>query len=109
MPATVYNLPPIDVGADYSFSLLIDDGFGNPISLSGSTITCVGFLHPDDTSAIFSFTVTPSTTDTGVVILSLAGAQTASLNFDRAFYRVSVTDSSGVVTRYIQGDLTLNA
>jgi hypothetical protein len=45
---------------------------------------------------------------TGTVTLALTAAQSAALDFDRAYYDIEIVSPAGVVTRLVQGTVTLS-
>ena len=101
--ATTVNLL-IDQGATFSTVINLEDESGNPINLS--TYTGASQLRKHYTSSnSVSFNVALS--NTGTVTLALTANQTASLTATRYVYDVEVTDGSGIVSRIVEGIVTV--
>ncbi|NBX49727.1 hypothetical protein EBT25_07260 [bacterium] len=95
----------IDQGTDYSTSINLTDEDGNAISLSGYTGSAQLRKTYSSSNAV-SFTVTFNTTD-GIVYLALTDAQTANITAGRYVYDCFLTDGSGVVSRIVEGIVTV--
>ena len=97
--ATQVNLL-IDQGATFSTVIDLVDENGVPINLSSYTGASQLRRHYTSSNAI-SFTV--ALTSNGVITLSLTANQTTSLTAGRYLYDVEVTDNSGIVSRIVEG------
>jgi hypothetical protein len=97
--ATQVNLL-IDQGATFSTVIDLVDENGVPINLSSYTGASQLRRHYTSSNAI-NFTV--ALTSNGVVTLSLTANQTTSLTAGRYLYDVEVTDNSGIVSRIVEG------
>ena len=97
--ATQVNLL-IDQGATFSTVIDLVDENGAPINLSSYTGASQLRRHYTSSNAI-SFTV--ALTSNGVITLSLTANQTTSLTAGRYLYDVEVTDNSGIVSRIVEG------
>jgi hypothetical protein len=102
--ATKANLV-IDQGATYSTSITITDDNDNIYNLTGYTGAAQMRKHYTSSNATsFSVSLEPQT---GVVTLSLTAGQTANLTAGRYVYDVEITSSSNVVSRILEGIVTV--
>lgn len=95
----------IDQGTTFSTDIYLTDDDGNPIDLTGYTGASKMRKHYTSSNAQ-SFTVSLNTTY-GYVTLSLTSANTANLTPGRYVYDVEVTSSSNVVSRIVEGIVTV--
>lgn len=102
--ATKANLV-IDQGATYSTSITITDDNDNIYNLTGYTGAAQMRKHYTSSNAT-SFSVSLEA-QTGVVTLSLTAGQTANLVAGRYVYDVEITSSSNVVSRILEGIVTV--
>lgn len=101
--ATKLNLV-IDQGADFTTSVNLNDTDGNPINLSTYTSRAQLRKHYTSSNAVNFST---SGTSGGVLTLSLTADQTANIISGRYVYDVEVVDSSNVVSRIVEGVVTV--
>lgn len=101
--ATKVNLV-IDQGATFSTSINLNDSTGNPIDLS--TYTGSSQLRRHYTSSN-SVTFSVNLNSNGVVTLGLTSSQTANLVAGRYVYDVELTSSANVVSRIVEGIVTV--
>lgn len=106
--AAVANLS-IDQGATFTSDVTIKDINSNTFNLTGYTARAKMALGYSSTRTRVTITTTvASDPTTGIVTLSLTDTQTAALEDARYVYDVEiVNDSSGVVTRVIEGIITV--
>ena len=102
--ATKANLV-IDQGATYSTSITITDDNDNIYNLTGYTGAAQMRKHYTSSNTT-SFSVSLEA-QTGVVTLSLTAGQTANLVAGRYVYDVEITSSSNVVSRILEGIVTV--
>jgi hypothetical protein len=109
--AATYNMT-IDQGTTVSIDFQYRTSAGVVIPLTSYTARMQA--RPTQSSAV---TVMDATTDngqlvvtgaTGTVTLTLTAAQSAALDFDRAVYDIEIVSPAGVVTRLVQGTVTLS-
>lgn len=102
--ATKANLV-VDQGATYSTSITITDDNDNIYDLTGYTGAAQMRKHYTSSNAT-SFSVSLEA-QTGIVTLSLTAGQTANLTAGRYVYDVEITSSSNVVSRILEGIVTV--
>jgi len=95
----------IDQGTDYSTSINLVDGDDNVVTLSGYTSNAQMRKTYSSSNAV-SFSTTLQSAN-GVVVLSLTATQTANIVAGRYVYDVYLTSSSNVVSRIIEGIVTV--
>ena len=95
----------IDQGTDYSTSIVLQNDDGEVANLVGYTANAQ--LRKTYTSSnSHSFTTTIDDTS-GTIILSLTDTQTANITAGRYVYDVYVSDSFGIVSRIVEGIVTI--
>ena len=105
--ATISNIF-IDQGANFATTVTINDGNGSALDLTGYTALAQIRKTYESTSAI-SFTANIESPATlGQITISLTSTQTAALEYGRYVYDLIITDSSGVITRVVEGIATIN-
>ena len=112
MTAGIYNFT-IDQGAQYTTQIIWADSSGNPIDLTGYTAAMQLRLqaaspNPSSlnlTSSNGGITITPVA---GEMDILMTTAQTGALNAGFYVYDLEIA-LSGVVTRIIQGQITVSA
>lgn len=109
--AATYNMT-IDQGTTVSVQFAYRTAANAVIDLTGYTARMQA--RPTISSAVTVMDATTAngqltvTGATGIVTLGLTAAQSAALDFDRAYYDLEIVDSAGVVTRLVQGTVTLS-
>lgn len=101
--ATKVNLV-IDQGATFSTSVSFNNQDGTAINFTNYTGSAQMRKHFTSSNSI-SFTV--SLTNQGVVTLALTANQTANIVAGRYVYDLEVTDTNSVVSRLIEGIVTV--
>lgn len=101
--ATKSNLL-IDQGSTFSSIINLTDESGGVIDLSTYTGAAQMRKHYTSTNSV-SFSV--ALTANGRVTLSLTANQTANIVAGRYVYDVEVTDSSGTISRIVEGIVTV--
>ena len=110
--ASVYNTT-IDQGADWYVNFTYQDSTGTAINLTGYTAAMQLRAPTDSNIASLSLT-SPSggiviTAATGLVAVHATAAQTGALIAGIYEYDLEITSSGGIVTRLVQGQLTVSA
>lgn len=93
----------IDAGTTFETTIDLNDQSGNPLVVTGMTAASQMRRAPTSINAI-SFSTTLSN---GSLVLSLTAAETANICPGRYMYDVNLTDSSGSVTRLVEGIATV--
>ena len=103
--ATIQNIT-IDQDADYTETLTIKDSTGTVVDLSSLTITASMRKHYNSSTATDFTTAVVSATD-GTCSITLTDTVTSALSEGRYVWDLTTTDSSGLITRRIEGRATI--
>lgn len=109
MPAATYDLL-IEQGATFDQEFIWKDSTGTPIDLTGYTARMkIRQLKTD--AEIISLTSSSGITiaSGGSITILITATQTAALPTCRGRYDLELQDSTGVVTRLLQGDVEISA
>lgn len=101
----------IKQGSTLSFYLLWKDNADAVISLSGYTARMKIKAFPGSSTTILSLTSSSGLTITGAsgrIDVLISATQTAAMDFTSVYYDLEVEDGGGVVTRLLQGTVSLN-
>jgi hypothetical protein len=103
----VYSNIVIDQGADYSASIDVTDSDGDTIDLSG--YTAAGQIRKTySSSTAVNFTVSiASPASAGTLNIGLSNTQTNAMKAGRYVYDVEITNSGGVKTRVLEGQVEI--
>ena len=103
----VYSNIVIDQGADYSASIDVTDSEGDTIDLSG--YTAAGQIRKTySSSTAVNFTVSiASPASAGTLNIGLSNTQTNAMKAGRYVYDVEITNSGGVKTRVLEGQVEI--
>jgi hypothetical protein len=103
----VYSNIVIDQGADYSASIGVTDSDGDTIDLSG--YTAAGQIRKTySSSTAVNFTVSiASPASAGTLNIGLSNTQTNAMKAGRYVYDVEITNSGGVKTRVLEGQVEI--
>lgn len=102
--ATKVNIV-IDQGTDFSTSISLTDSAGVALDVSG--ITAAAQIRKSYSSSNATSFTTELSEITSSLTLSLNNAVTSTLSAGRYVYDVELTDSSNVVTRILEGIITV--
>lgn len=95
----------IDQGADFSTEINVTDDDGNAVNLSDYTGVAQMRKHYTSSTA-YNFTVSIAS-NSGVVTLSMSSNTSANIASGRYVYDCELTDTSGIVTRLVEGIVTV--
>ena len=95
----------IDQGADFSTSINVTDDDGDAVNLADYTGAAQMRKHYTSSTA-YNFTV-DITSASGVVTLSMTANTTANIAAGRYVYDCELTDTSNIVTRLVEGIVTV--
>ena len=101
--ATKVNLV-VDQGSTFQTSVTFNDENGNTINFSTYSGAAQMRKHFTSSNSV-SFSV--NMTSNGVIALGLTANQTANLTSGRYVYDLEVTDSSNLISRLIEGIVTV--
>ena len=103
----VYSNIVIDQGADYSASIDVTDSDGDTIDLTG--YTAAGQIRKTySSSTAVNFTVSiASPASAGTLNIGLSNTQTNAMKAGRYVYDVEITNSGGVKTRVLEGQVEI--
>jgi hypothetical protein len=103
----VYSNIVIDQGADYSASIDVTDSDGDTIDLSG--YTAAGQIKKTySSSTAVDFTVSiASPASAGILNIGLSNTQTNAMKAGRYVYDIEITNSGGVKTRVLEGQVEI--
>lgn len=77
------------------------------LDLTGATVAAKIKRKASDAAALATFSTAVVDAEEGIFRISLSAAQTAALNFDVGVYDVLITFPSGVVEKFIEGNVVL--
>jgi hypothetical protein len=109
--ANTYNAT-MDQGSDWFLSLEYKDGAGNPINLTGYTAAMQLRQYYESTTAVLTLnsttgiTITPAT---GKLDIHATATQTAAVPAGKYVYDLEIKSTGNIVTRLIQGVITVSA
>jgi hypothetical protein len=103
----VYSNIVVDQGADYSASIDVTDSDGDNIDLSGYTASGqIRKTYSSSTAVDFTVSVA-SPASAGVLNISLSNTQTNAMKAGRYVYDVEITNSGGIKTRVLEGQVEI--
>ena len=103
--STIQNIT-IDQDADYTETLTVKDSTGTVVNLTGSTMTSkIRKTHLSSSATSFT-TAIVSATD-GTCSIAMTDAVTTGLAEGRYVWDLTTTDASGLITRRIEGRVTV--
>ena len=95
----------IDQGTDFETSIELTDTAGAQLDLTGmSAASQIRKTHTSSNSVAFT---TALANATGTLSLSLNNSTTSSMSSGRYVYDVELTDSGGVISRILEGVVTV--
>lgn len=111
MPAGKLDLL-IEQGATFKQSLIVNDGSGAPLNLTGFTARMQIRASVEAADSLIELTTENSritlTPAQGRVDLLISATDTAGLTFESAVYDLEIVNAGGEVTRLVQGKVKLS-
>jgi len=100
-------------GADWNGKVILKDDNGTVINLTGYTAKMQLRLYKDKKSNLFDtlstdnsrITITPTA---GQLDFKIPSSVSDNYTFDKAYYDLEITDSTGIITRVLEGIITIN-
>ena len=103
----VYSNIVVDQGADYSASIDVADSDGDNIDLSGYTASGqIRKTYSSSTAVDFAVSIA-NPASAGILNISLSNTQTNAMKAGRYVYDVEITNSGGVKTRVLEGQVEI--
>ena len=103
--AIISNLT-IDQGTTFTASIDCTASDNTPLNLNGYTVAAQLRKTYDSTTKT-DFTAIIANAATGRLQISLTPVQTGALSAGRYVYDVEITDSSGIITRVVEGQVEI--
>ena len=103
--AIIQNIT-IDQDCDYTETLTVKDSTGTVVALSNETITST-MRKSYSCATKYSFNTAKVSATDGTCTINLTDAVTAELEEGRYVWDLTTTDSSGIITRRIEGRATV--
>ena len=103
--AIIQNIT-IDQDCDFTETLTVKDSTGTVVDLSNETITST-MRKTYSSATAYSFTTAKVSATDGTCTITLTDAVTANLEEGRYVCDLTTTDSSGLITRRIEGRATV--
>lgn len=109
MTAAIVNLE-IEQGATWIYQVTLKTSAGAAYDVTGYTVRMHIREDIRDTTPLETLTTTDGeiVIATNVLTLTLSSAATTALNFDKAVYDIEIVSMAGVVTRIMEGTVTLD-
>ena len=101
-----YTELTIEQYADFSTTINIEDIQGDAINLTSYTASAQMRKSPYSVTSS-SFVVELDANTTGLIALSMSSANTANLTPGRYLYDLNITSDTGIVTRVVEGIVTV--
>ena len=103
--ATIQNIT-IDQDCDYTETLTVKDSTGTVVDLSNETITA-SMRKTHLSATAYAFTTAKVSATDGTCSVTMTDAVTTTLTDGRYVWDLTTTDSSGLMTRRIEGRATV--
>ena len=103
--AIIQNIT-IDQDCDFTETLTVKDSTGTVVDLSNETITST-MRKTYSSATAYSFTTAKVSATDGTCTITLTDAVTANLEVGRYVWVLTTADSSGLITRRIEGRATV--
>lgn len=97
----------IDQGTDFSANLNVTDDSGNALNLSTYTIASQIRKHYTSSNSV-SFSTSTANAENGIILLNISANTTSNMNAGRYVYDVELTSNTGIVTRLVEGYVTIH-
>lgn len=102
----VYSNLTVDQGTDFTASVDVTDTDGDALNLTGFTVAGQVRRSYYSSTAI-TLTCAVANATSGVITVSLSAAQSDAMKPGRYVYDVEITNSGGVKTRVLEGQLEI--
>ena len=106
MSAGTYNFI-IDQGATFTRQLTVKED-GSAMNLTGYSVASKMRSTHDSSTVVGTFTCTISSGTGGIITVSMPSSTTAAIEEAIYVYDLEITSGAGIVTRLLQGQITVN-
>jgi hypothetical protein len=109
--AAGYQDQYIEKGTDFTSQLTLKDSYGNPYNLSYFTVSSQARISYTSSNVALQFSSSIIDANNGIIQLSANSATTANIvpNYvGRLVYDVVITDSTGIKSRVLEGQITVS-
>ena len=106
MAAGTYNFV-LDQGATFSRQLTVKDN-GSVMNLTGYSVASKMRSTHDSSTVVGTFTCTVSNASGGIITVAMTSSVTAAIEEGIYVYDLEITSGAGIVTRLLQGEITVN-
>ena len=106
MAAGTYNFI-MDQGATFTRQLTVKEN-DSVMDLSGYSVASKMRSTHDSSTVAGTFTCTISNASGGVITISMSSSTTAAIEEAIYVYDLEITSGAGIVTRLLQGEVTVN-
>lgn len=96
-----------DQGSDFSFTIDVKNDDGTPMNVAGYSFSSSIRKSYYSSSATANLTITVTNSSNGNVVLRMNSATTSNIKAGRYLYDVRMVDTESVVTRVIEGIITV--
>ena len=106
MSAGTYNFI-LEQGATFNRQLTVKDD-GSVMDLTGYSVASKMRSTHDSSTVVGTFTCTISNASGGIITVSMPSSTTAAIEEAIYVYDLEITSGAGIVTRLLQGQITVN-
>ena len=106
MSAGTYNFI-LEQGATFNRQLTVKDD-GSVMNLTGYSVASKMRSTHDSSTVVGTFTCTISNASGGIITVSMPSSTTAAIEEAIYVYDLEITSGAGIVTRLLQGQITVN-
>ena len=106
MSAGTYNFI-IDQGATFTRQLTVKEN-NSVMDLTGYSVASKMRSTHDSSTVVGTFTCTISNASGGIITVSMSSSITAAIEEAIYVYDLEITSGAGIVTRLLQGQITVN-
>jgi hypothetical protein len=96
----------IDQGITFNLTINVSDAVGNPLDLTGYELRSQ-MRKSYASNSFVAFTVVSDNPEEGDLTISLTASQTSALKSGRYVYDIEIEDQDEVVTRVLEGIITV--
>jgi hypothetical protein len=103
--AAGYSDQYLEQGSNFYSQLTLTDDYGNPYNLTGFTISSKAKKSYTTANVAFSFTTSITSSNNGIISISLNAPTTANIPYGKYVYDVVAISSTNVVSRILEGQI----